>query len=195
MAKGKGKGNHAEAQDIGFAEGLDKAMEAEIPAGKERQTMKREKQVAEKLIAAGKTITFMESCTAGLLASMLTDTEGVSAVFKGSIVTYSNEAKVAAGVSPFVIQEYGVYSAQCAREMAAAAQETYCADIAVGITGTTGNRDRENEGSREGEAYCCIIAGGDIHDYRIQVQTAGMTRREIKELYAADVYEKLLELL
>lgn len=157
--------------------------------------MKREKQVAEKLIAAGKTITFMESCTAGLLASMLTDTEGVSAVFKGSIVTYSNEAKVAAGVSPFVIQEYGVYSAQCAREMAAAAQEAYRVDIAVGITGTTGNMDRENAGSRAGEAYYCIIAGGGIHDYRIRAQVAGMTRREIKELYAADVYEKLLELL
>lgn len=120
---------------------------------------------------------------------------GVSAVFKGSIVTYSNEAKVAAGVSPFIIQEYGVYSAQCAREMAAAAQETYCADIAVGITGTTGNTDRENAGSRAGEAYYCIIDGGDIHDYRIRAQVAGMTRREIKELYAAEVYEKLLEML
>lgn len=157
--------------------------------------MSREKQVAEKLINAGKTITFMESCTAGLLASMLTDTEGVSAVFKGSIVTYSKEAKVAAGVSALVIQEHGVYSARCAREMAVAAKKTYCADIAVGITGTTGNRDRENDGSRAGEAYYCIIVGGDIYDFRIRAQVTGMTRRELKKMYAANVYEKLLELL
>lgn len=157
--------------------------------------MNQAKKVTEKLIAAGKTITFMESCTAGLLASLLTDTEGASAVFKGSLVTYSNEAKAAAGVSPLIIQKYGVYSARCAREMAGAAQKKYGADIAVGITGTTGNLDRENSDSREGEACYCIIVGGETHDYHIRANVAGMTRREIKELYAADVYEKLLELL
>ena len=151
--------------------------------------------VKEKLLAANWTITFMESCTSGLLASLLTDNEGASAVFRGSIVTYSNEAKEAAGVSPFVIEEYGVYSPECAREMAAAAQEAYCAEVAVAITGTTGNVDPNNGDSVEGEAYYCIIIGGDIYDYRIKADVRGMTRREIKEYYAKEVYEKLAELL
>lgn len=157
--------------------------------------MNRAKEVTEKLIASNWTITFMESCTSGLLASLLTDTEGASAIFKGSVVTYSNEAKEAAGVSPYVIEEYGVYSAQCALEMAAAVQEAYCADIAVAITGTTGNVDPSNADSVQGEAYYCIIIGGDIYEYSIKADVRGMTRREIKEYYAKEVYEKLAELL
>ena len=157
--------------------------------------MNRAKEVTEKLIAANRTITFMESCTSGLLASLLTDTEGASAIFHGSVITYSNEAKEAAGVSPYVIEEYGVYSPQCAQEMAAAAQEAYCADIAVSITGTTGNVDPNNDDSVQGEAYFCIIIGGDIYDFHIKADVSGMTRREIKEYYAGEVYEKLAELL
>ena len=144
--------------------------------------------VKEKLLAANWTITFMESCTSGLLASLLTDNEGASAVFRGSIVTYSNEAKEAA-------EDYGVYSPECAREMAAAAQEAYCAEVAVAITGTTGNVDPNNGDSVEGEACYCIIIGGDIYDYRIKADVRGMTRREIKEYYARDVYDKLSALL
>ena len=55
------------------------------------------------LIQKNKTISFMESCTSGLLASMFTDTEGASKVFTGSLVTYSNEQKIKAGVSEDVI--------------------------------------------------------------------------------------------
>ncbi|MCC8017913.1 MAG: CinA family protein, partial [Lachnospiraceae bacterium] len=47
------------------------------------------------LIAENISVSAMESCTSGLLASGLTDTEGASAVFKGAFVTYSKEAKVA----------------------------------------------------------------------------------------------------
>mgnify|MGYP003295124225 CR=1 FL=1 len=44
-------------------------------------------------------ITTMESCTSGLIASNITDYEGASAILRGSSITYSNEAKIAAGVS------------------------------------------------------------------------------------------------
>ena len=60
--------------------------------------MKEYELLTRKLIEKKLTITTMESCTAGLIMSLITDTEGSSAITKGGFVTYSNEAKVKNGV-------------------------------------------------------------------------------------------------
>ncbi|MBQ7282664.1 MAG: CinA family protein, partial [Spirochaetales bacterium] len=62
------------------------------------------------LIERGITISTMESCTACQIASLITDTEGSSAVFRGSYVTYLNSEKIRLGVPAEVIDSYGVYS-------------------------------------------------------------------------------------
>ena len=67
-------------------------------------------QVVKKLIDTQTTISTMESCTSGLIASMITDSEGASAIFPGGYVTYLNETKVLAGVDAAVIETCGVYS-------------------------------------------------------------------------------------
>lgn len=151
--------------------------------------------VTELLIHAGKTITFMESCTSGLLASMLTDTEGASAIFAGSDVTYANAEKIRCGVPAHIIDTYGVYSAECARAMAAACKKRHGADIAVGITGTTGNQDPNNPGSIQGTAWYCICIDDDWYDFTIQEEVAGMSRKDIKQQYADRVYQSLQKLL
>ena len=51
------------------------------------------------LIKSNISITTMESCTAGQIASLLTDTSGSSAIIKGAFISYSNEAKIRLGVS------------------------------------------------------------------------------------------------
>lgn len=147
--------------------------------------------VTRLLIEKHLTISFMESCTSGLLASMLTDTEGASAVFKGSFVTYSNEAKVFAGVDGEIIEKYGVYSAECARAMAETALKKFGADLAVGITGSTGNTDPNNADSVQGEAFFCVLIGGKAHDYKISIDVKNMSRKEIKQFYADEVYRAL----
>ncbi|MCQ2535520.1 MAG: CinA family protein [Lachnospiraceae bacterium] len=147
--------------------------------------------VTRLLIEKHLTISFMESCTSGLLASMLTDTEGASAVFKGSFVTYSNEAKVFAGVDGEIIEKYGVYSAECARAMAETALKKFGADLAVGITGSTGNTDPNNADSVQGEAFFCILIDGKAHDYKISIDVKNMSRKEIKQFYADEVYSAL----
>ena len=48
------------------------------------------------------TITTMESCTAGQIISLITDTEGASAITKGGFVTYSNEARCLCGSDRYV---------------------------------------------------------------------------------------------
>ncbi|MCQ2241503.1 CinA family protein [Treponema sp.] len=151
--------------------------------------------VTKKLIEKNLTITFMESCTSGLLASMFTDTSGASAVFKGSLVTYSNEMKIAAGVPSETIERFGVYSSECARAMAETVKKIYSADIAVAITGTTGNVDPANEDSVQGRAYYCIACAGKNYDFFIEENVSALSRKEIKQLYADRVYESLCQIV
>ena len=59
--------------------------------------------VIKKLIQTNTSISTMESCTSGMIASMITDTEGASAIFPGGFVTYLNETKILIGVDAKVI--------------------------------------------------------------------------------------------
>ena len=113
-------------------------------------------RLTRNLIARGLTITTMESCTAGQLASLITDTEGSSAVLRGAFITYSNEAKVREGVPARVIERFGVYSAQTAAAMAEACRQALCADLGIGVTGSFGNADPANPDSVPGEVFFAL---------------------------------------
>ena len=103
------------------------------------------------------TITTMESATSGQIASLITDTEGSSAVLKGAFITYSNEAKILQGVPAETIEKYTVYSRETAEAMAAACMKAYHAQIGIGVTGTMGNVDPANpEASVPGQVYFAI---------------------------------------
>ena len=121
-----------------------------------RETEKKYEKITKMLIERQLTVTTMESCTSGLIASFITDTEGSSAVLKGAFVTYSNERKIAAGVPEEVITAYGVYSAETAEAMAKACRAACCSDIGIGITGSFGNADPGNPDSVPGSAHLCI---------------------------------------
>ena len=90
---------------------------------------------------------------------MITDTEGASAIFPGGYVTYLNQTKIFVGVDEGIINKYGVYSNECAKAMAQTVKEKLNTDIAIGITGTTGNVDPNNADSVQGKVYFCIIEG------------------------------------
>lgn len=151
--------------------------------------------VVEKLIETHTTISTMESCTSGLIASMITDTPGASAIFPGGFVTYANETKCLAGVDAAVIEAYGVYSPECAEAMAFSAQKKLNTALAIGITGTTGEVDQKNVDSVLGVAYYCILFGDTAYPYEIHEDVAGLGRREIKQLYADHVFTSLSQLL
>ncbi len=71
---------------------------------KHEETDTRAALIVDILTAKGWTISFAESCTAGLAAAHLVDIPSASNVFNSSFVTYSNEAKVKyLGVSPETI--------------------------------------------------------------------------------------------
>ena len=156
---------------------------------------KEKNSIIKKLIDTHTTISTMESCTSGMIASTITDTEGASAIFPGGYVTYLNETKIFIGVEKEIIQKYGVYSKECAEAMAQTAQEKLNTDVAIGITGTTGNVDPNNADSVQGQVYFCIRIGNQAHTFELQAEVADMSRHEIKQMYADEVFEKLGELI
>jgi nicotinamide-nucleotide amidase len=83
----------------------------------------------------------MESCTAGLIAFYLTAVDGSSDYVEKAYVTYSNDAKTALGVRRYSIENYCVYSAQVAKEMAFGAKRSATATYGLGITGLCGPND------------------------------------------------------
>ena len=93
----------------------------------------------------GLSLASMESATGGLLASTITDAPGSSTYFRGGLVAYATDQKIAWGVAPDVIAAHGVISAECAREMARAAREQLRADLGVGITGVAGPDPQEDK--------------------------------------------------
>ena len=77
-----------------------------------------------------------ESCTGGMLASLLTDVQGVAHAFDRGFVTYSEEAKTEMlGVPAALIADEGAVSKEVAVAMAEGALERSRAHIAVSITG------------------------------------------------------------
>ena len=87
----------------------------------------------------GLTLSCAESCTGGLIGATVTSQPGASAFFKGSAVTYSNEAKQRIlGVPLGILMQYGAVSEQTAVCMARGARRIYSADVAVAVTGIAG---------------------------------------------------------
>jgi len=92
------------------------------------------------------TLATAESCTGGLLASMLTDVEGCSHAFDRGFVTYTDEAKhEVLGVPKDLLQVHGAVSRPVAEAMAAGALERASADVAVSITGFAGPGEADEE--------------------------------------------------
>ena len=84
------------------------------------------------------TIAVCESCTGGMLGSLITSLPGSSGYFYGGIIAYSNMAKKKFGVRRATLLRYGAVSEQTAREMAKAAKNQLNTDIGIGITGIAG---------------------------------------------------------
>lgn len=88
---------------------------------------------------AGLMLATAESCTGGMVAALLTEIPGSSAVVERGFVTYSNEAKVGMlGVAPALIGAHGAVSSEVAAAMAEGAIRASRADIAVAVTGIAG---------------------------------------------------------
>ncbi|MCE9573661.1 MAG: CinA family nicotinamide mononucleotide deamidase-related protein [Deltaproteobacteria bacterium] len=94
---------------------------------------------ARRFAAAGVTLATAESCTGGLLGSLITAVAGSSRYYRGGAIVYANEEKVRQlGIDPELLTAFGAVSEETARAMASCARERFGVDLAVAITGIAG---------------------------------------------------------
>jgi nicotinamide-nucleotide amidase len=95
--------------------------------------------VVERLAARGERLALAESCTGGLLATLVTSVPGASAVFDLGVVAYANAAKERIlGVPPPLLAAHGAVSEPVARALAEGARRTGDATWGLGVTGIAG---------------------------------------------------------
>jgi nicotinamide-nucleotide amidase len=132
------------------ARGLVQALELKVREllgtaifGVDRETP--QSVVLRQLSERGLTLATMESCTGGLLASLITDVPGSSGPFRGGVISYHTELKAEWGVPREVIAAHGVISVETARAMAEAVRTQLGADVGIGITGVAGPSEQEEK--------------------------------------------------
>lgn len=101
--------------------------------------MKEAQQLMDLLLKRHMTFGSAESCTGGNIAHEMTMLAGVSKVYLGSVVSYSNEVKTGVlHVKEQTLASYGAVSEQTAREMAEGARKVLGVDCAVATSGIAG---------------------------------------------------------
>lgn len=90
-------------------------------------------------ILSGKTLATAESLTGGGIGALLTAVPGSSAVYKGGVISYTNEIKMnVLSVPADLLEQEGAVSAPVAEKMVSGVRKLFCTDIAVSVTGLAG---------------------------------------------------------
>ena len=96
-------------------------------------------KLVKKLIKKKLKISFVESCTGGMLSSKITSVSGSSKVFNLGLVTYSDKVKIdILNVPKKIIAKYGAVSKECCLSMVKNLSKISKANISVSITGIAG---------------------------------------------------------
>lgn len=115
------------------------------------------KSVINKIRKSGLTISFAESCSGGNIAAEVIKISGVSDIFMGGVVTYSDEAKIdVLKLTKQDINKFGVVSENIAFLMAKNSKELFKTSLSLATTGNVGPLSTDNR-SKVGEIYICFI--------------------------------------
>tara|TARA_B110001452_G_C15117366_1_gene389484 strand:- start:373 stop:843 length:471 start_codon:yes stop_codon:yes gene_type:complete len=150
-------------------------------------------KVVQKLIKKKLKVSFAESCTGGLLSSLITSISGSSKVFNLGLVTYSNKAKMdILKVPKNIISKYGAVSKECCLSMVRNLSKISKANISISITGIAG----PNGGTKLkpiGLVYIGIKKGNKI---LIKEKNFGpKNRKTIQVLTAKETLKNVLQLI
>ena len=117
--------------------------------------------VGKLLTRAGLTLALAESCTGGLLASLLTGQPGASAFLERAAVTYADSAKHDwLRVPRETLERHGAVSEPCARAMAEGLRRAAGTDLAVSLTGVAGP-DGGTPDKPVGTVFIALAAAGE----------------------------------
>jgi nicotinamide-nucleotide amidase len=148
---------------------MAEALEPILPADIDELT----KAVLEAADARALTLATAESCTGGLLASLLTDVPGRSHVFERGFVTYGDAAKIEMLDVPVALLSHGgAVSQATAIAMAEGAIARSRADVAVSVTGWA---EEVGDPQRPGGLvhFACARRGGYTHHRRAEFGNVG----------------------
>lgn len=108
-------------------------------------------------------ISVAESVTGGMLASSIVANEGASRIFKGGVITYTNESKEKVlNVKKNTLDNFGAVSMQTAREMVIGVAKLFDTSLAISVTGIA-NGSIENKPS--GLVYFCFLIEDIVYSY------------------------------
>ena len=145
-----------------------------------------EAAVFQLLKEKGLTLGCAESCTGGLIAKRMTDLSGVSAVFRGGVVSYATEVKhTVLGVDQALLDEFGAVSEPVARAMAEGARRVLGCDLAVASTGVAGP-DPDERGNPVGLVYLALAAPDGTWVRKIQ---QGLGRERVRHVSASQAFD------
>ncbi len=112
----------------------------------------------KELFKRGESLVFAESCTGGLLSASITETQGSSKVFKGSVIAYKNEIKESLLCVPKnLLIKHGAVSKEVAESMARGVKKNLNSDWAIAISGIAGP-DGGSEDKPVGLVFISIIS-------------------------------------
>ncbi|MCB1059098.1 MAG: competence/damage-inducible protein A [Calditrichaeota bacterium] len=166
--------------DIAFAEHYIRERVGDHIYATGRDTLSR--VIGDILVNRAQWVTTAESCTGGLVASLLTDTPGASRWLARGVITYSNDVKQELlGVKAETLDNHGAVSEETVREMAEGALRTSGANWAVSLSGVAGP-DGGTADKPVGTVWIGIASETKTVARKIQV---GSRSRELVKLRAA----------
>lgn len=126
--------------------------------------------IIERLSHHKKKLSFAESCSGGSLAHFFTAHSGSSAIFDGSLITYSNTLKANwLAVEDESLEAFGAVSAEVVLEMSEGAMNVSYADFALaisGVAGPTGGSDTKPVGT----VYISARSKTSVHTERFHFE-------------------------
>ena len=145
-------------------------------------------ELARVLIEKDLSICSAESLTGGLFGAHLSDISGISKVYKGSLVTYQDRAKIdVLRVNESTILNQGAVSLECAYEMVKNVQKMFDSDIAVSFTGNAGPMG--SEGKPVGLVYIGLYFLGEVEIIELNLKG---NREEIRNECLRVISNKIL---
>jgi nicotinamide-nucleotide amidase len=152
------------------------------------------RELSSLLVKGGLTLSVAESCTGGLLGSLVTDQPGSSGYFLGGVIAYADEVKRdQLGVPAALLTRHGAVSREVALAMADGVRSRFGTTLAASITGIAGP---DAEGAKPvGLTYIAVATprGNTVHEYTFsgdrwsnRRQAAGQALRLLIEAARAD---------
>jgi nicotinamide-nucleotide amidase len=140
------------------------------------------RELVHRLKTHGGTFSCAESCTGGLIASMITSVSGASTVFPGGIVSYSNEAKQKLLMVPQqTLMEHGAVSRETAEAMLQGVLDQMGSKYGVAVTGIAG----PDGGSAEKPVGTVWIAWGTANHFQTVCLRITLERTRFQQLVSS----------